>query len=89
MKGYILTAAMAGAVLSAVVAMPNRVSALTITAPAGLHSAAADVNPVENVWCRWGCGWGRPYWGGYYRPYRIYRPYGYGGWGGWGWRRRW
>jgi hypothetical protein len=83
MKGYILTAAMAGAVLSAVVALPNRASALTITAPAGLHSAAVDVNTIENVWCRWRCGWGGY---GYYRPYGLYRPYGYGG---WGWRGRW
>jgi hypothetical protein len=94
MKNYILVAATAGAVLSAAGVLPNRASAMTITAPAGLSHAAADVNPVENVWCNWrgcwgGAYWGpRPYWGGYgyYRPYGFYRPYG---WGGWGWRRRW
>jgi hypothetical protein len=91
MRSYILAAAMAAAVLSAAAVLPNRASAMTLTTPAGLASAAADVNPVENVWCNWRGCWGgpywgpRPYWGGYYRPYGFYRPYGW--WGGWhrGW----
>jgi hypothetical protein len=95
MRKYILTAAMAAAVLSAAAFLPNRADAMTITAPAGLNAAAATVDPVEHVWCNWRGCWGggywgpRPYWGGYgvygmYRPYGFYRPYG---WGGWGYRR--
>ncbi len=98
MKKCILTAAMAATVFSAAAVLPNRASAMTLTAPAGLASAAADINPVENVWCSWRGCWGggygywapRPYWGGYYRPYGFYGPYSgfYGPYYG-GWRRGW
>lgn len=88
MKRHVLIAATTAAVLSTAAMLPGSAGAMTITAPAGLSNAAADLNPVENVWCTWRGCWGggywgpRPYWGyGYYRPYGIY--------GGWGWRRRW
>ncbi len=86
MKRYVLAAAVAGAMLSAAAVLPNAAGAMTITAPAGLASAATDVASIEHVWWRhWGGYWGpRPYYGGYgfYRPYGYYRP-------DWGWRRRW
>jgi hypothetical protein len=94
MRKCVLIAAMAGAMLSAATMLYGQASAMTISTPAGLLSAAADVNPVENVWCSWrGClggpywGYGgpRPYWGypGYYPHFGFYRPFGFG------WHRRW
>jgi hypothetical protein len=91
MRNCVLIAAMAGMALAAASAMPARTNAMTISTPAGLLTAAADINQTEPVWCSWrGCWpgpvWGpRPYWGpGFYRPYGFYGP-GLG----WGWRRRW
>ncbi len=87
MRKYILIAATVGALFAAL-AVSNQASAMTTTAPAGLATAANEVNAVEHVWYRryWGY---RPYWGyrrhywSYYRPYwgyrrwSYYRPYAY------------
>jgi hypothetical protein len=79
MRKCILIAATVGALFAAL-AVSNPASAMTTTAPAGLATAADEVNAVENVWYRryWGY---RPYWGyrrhywSYYRPYWGYRRY--------------
>jgi hypothetical protein len=65
--------AMAGAIFAAFSALPNRTEAMTISAPAGMANAVADVGQAEQV--RWVCGpfrcWWRPNWYGYYG----YNPY--------------
>ena len=48
MRKYVMIAAMAAAVIFAA-ALPYRASAMTISAPSGLATAVAAVDPVENV----------------------------------------
>ena len=62
----------------------------------GMTEASKQISSVDQVWCRWRCGWGwgyrrwwgpgpywrRPYWRGYGPYWRGYGPY-------WGYRRYW
>jgi hypothetical protein len=97
MRKYALLAALAGAIFTTAVALPNRADAMTFSTPSGVLDAAAtiDVAQPERVrWCGWRGCWGgywgpRPYYYGYYRPYAYY-PYGYyPAYYGWGYRRWW
>jgi hypothetical protein len=84
MRIYFL-AAFVGAAYATAVALPNRVNAMTFSAPEGVLNAAVAVDVAQPEQVRW-CGWrgcrGRHYF--YYRPpyyaypYDYYRP-------SWGW----
>jgi len=100
MRKYALLAALAGAIFTTAVALPNRADAMTFSTPSGVLSAAETIDvaqPEQVRWCGWRGCWGgywgpRPYYYGYYRPYPyyygyypgFYRPYY-----GWGFRRWW
>jgi hypothetical protein len=82
MRKLFLSTVMAAAAISATAFIPGQAGAMTLGAPAGLRSAAAELNQIENV----GCGWNDcsgvyyyappPHWG-YYSYYTYYRPYYY------------
>jgi hypothetical protein len=87
MRKYVMIAAMAAAVIFAA-ALPYRASAMAISAPSGLATAVAAVDPVENV--RWYRHYGyRHYWGyrHHYWGYRHYWHRTYWRHRYWGWRR--
>ena len=100
MRKYAVLAALAGAIFTTAVALPNRADAMTFSTPSGVLSAAETIDvaqPEQVRWCGWRGCWGgywgpRPYYYGYYRPYAYYgySPYGYyPAYYGWGYRRWW
>jgi hypothetical protein len=74
MRKYALSAALAGAVIAAAMALPNRADAMTFSTPSGVLDAGATIDVTRPEQVRW-CGsrgcWAR------YRYYDYYRPWPY------------
>ena len=89
MRKYALSAALAGAVIAAAMALPNRADAMTFSTPSGVLDAAATIKvaqPEQVRWCgRRGCS-GRYRYYEYYRPWPYYYPSMEHHWG-WDWPR--
>ena len=92
MRKYILTAAVAVAVLSTGILAGTRADAMTVGSPAGVAVAADRVDMTENVQyvyggrrhCWYPDGWHGPGW--YWCGYRLRQGLGWGGPVGWqGW----
>src|SRR5712691_11705864 len=82
MPKYALLVAMAGAMFTAAVALPDRADAMTFSGPAAMQSAAATIDAAQPQQVRWcnghGCGRGGvPYWPG--PPYGLWQAYPYVG----------
>jgi hypothetical protein len=77
MRKYALSAALAGAVIAAAMALPNRADAMTFSTPSGVLDAGATIDVTRPEQVRW-CGsrgcWARYRYYDYYRPWPYYNP---------------
>jgi hypothetical protein len=89
MRKYALSAALAGAVIAAAMALPNRADAMMFSTPSGVLDAGATIDvalPEQVRWCgSRGC-WARYRYYDYYRPWPHYYPSMEHHWG-WDWPR--
>jgi len=89
MRKYALSAALAGAVIAAAMALPNRADAMTFSTPSGVLDAGATIDVARPEQVRW-CGsrgcWARHRYYDYYRPWPYHYPSMEHHWG-WDWPR--